>query len=207
MTKRVRYALPQIVEVAKLDGPLQDDAITAIGKIGDVSVGSTLAALQRTAEDEVQPTISAAFCLLGIDCAAREAYLKKALVSTVADSAYQPVLRGVVHALSVLATRGRPWALTALLDAGVPASDPARASIALGVGLVALRAPTLFLRTLDGRADIAGVADLMQDAFDMLSEDFEEERFSVEVRQAYWKEPAGSPRRRTAELLIQKLEF
>jgi hypothetical protein len=29
------YALPSLIEVAKLDGPLQDDAVLAIGKIGD----------------------------------------------------------------------------------------------------------------------------------------------------------------------------
>ena len=49
--------------------------------------------------------------------------------------------------------------------------------------------------------------ELLRDAFDMLAEDFEEERFYVAVRQAYWAAPAGSARRRVAEALIQKLEF
>ena len=31
------YAIKAITEVAKLDGPLQDDAVLALGKIGDKS--------------------------------------------------------------------------------------------------------------------------------------------------------------------------
>ena len=45
------------------------------------------------------------------------------------------------------------------------------------------------------------------EAFDMLSEDFEEERFYVEIRNAFWSAPEGSPRRRAAERLIATLEF
>ena len=41
----------------------------------------------------------------------------------------------------------------------------------------------------------------------MLEEDFEEERFFVTVRRAYWAAAAGSPARKIAETLIQRLEF
>jgi hypothetical protein len=41
----------------------------------------------------------------------------------------------------------------------------------------------------------------------MLEEDFEEERFFVTVRRAYWKAPEGSPTRKVTNALIQKLEF
>lgn len=204
---RARYALSEIVEVAKLDGPLQDDAITAIGKIGDPASIALLADLQRTAEPETLPTIAAAFCLLGADCAARQAYLTKTLAFTARDPDEQPVLRGVVHALGVLATHGQGWALTALLDAGVPASDPARAAIALGVGLVTLRATPLMLRVMESRGNRAGVAELIRDAFDMLSEDLDEERCYAELRRAYWAAPAGSATRATAEMMIRELEF
>ena len=44
-------------------------------------------------------------------------------------------------------------------------------------------------------------------ALDMLEEDLEEERFYVTVRRAYWAAAAGSPARKIADLLIQKLEF
>ena len=48
---------------------------------------------------------------------------------------------------------------------------------------------------------------LLQDAFDMLSEDFKEEQFFAAIRKAHWEAPADSPRRRAAEALIQALEF
>ena len=41
----------------------------------------------------------------------------------------------------------------------------------------------------------------------MLEEDFEEERFFVSVRKAYWSAPDGSPTRKLCEQLINKLDF
>jgi hypothetical protein len=49
--------------------------------------------------------------------------------------------------------------------------------------------------------------DLIREAFDMLEEDFEEERFYVAVRRAFWAAPENSPARRVADVLVQKLEF
>jgi hypothetical protein len=49
--------------------------------------------------------------------------------------------------------------------------------------------------------------ELLREAFDMFEEDFEEERFYVTVRRAYWQAPEGSPRRQAAEALIKGLEF
>jgi hypothetical protein len=94
-----------------------------------------------------------------------------------------------------------------LLDRGVPSADPVRSPLALTVGLVALRNPELLMATLEARTDRDGVVALLRDAFDMLSEDFEEERFFVAVRQAYWTAAEGSPRRAVADFLIEKLEF
>jgi hypothetical protein len=201
------YAVASIADVAKLDGPLQDDAITALGKIGDVSARPTLESLQRSASPEVQPTISAAFCLLKIDCARQEAYLKQALEYGLKDPDGLPLLRGVVHALGMLAVGGRTWALNALLDTGSTAPDQAREALALGLGLVALRRPQATLEVLAARSDPANAAELLLEAFDMLSEDFEEERFYVEIRNAFWSSPEASPRRRAAERLIATLEF
>jgi hypothetical protein len=41
----------------------------------------------------------------------------------------------------------------------------------------------------------------------MLEEDLEEERFFALVRRTYWETVEGSPARRVAEMLIQRLEF
>jgi hypothetical protein len=48
---------------------------------------------------------------------------------------------------------------------------------------------------------------LLQEGFDLLEEDFAEERFYVTVRRGYWQAGDGSSTRRVAEALIQKLEF
>ena len=202
-----KYAIAEIAEVAKLEGPLQDDAITALGKLGDPTQATLLASLQRSAPREVQPTISAALCLLGLNCSGQEEFLKKTLTVAATDPNYQAVLRGAAHGLGVLAARGRPGPLTTLFDVGVPATDPSRAPIALALGMAALRNPAAILAGLENRKDRNGALELLQDAFDMLSEDFEEERFYVEIRKAYWAAPAGSVRRQVADALIQKLEF
>ncbi len=204
---RGRYALADITAVAQLEGPLQDDAITALGRLGDASSREVLAKLQDSAPRELQPTISAALCLQGVDCEARLAYLKSALDYASANPSYQPLLRGVVHALAVLAVSGREPALGMLFDAGVPSKDPARAAITLGVGFVALRTADVVLKVLAQRADSQPAVALVGDAFDMLSEDFEEERFGADVRRALAAAPAGTPLRRVAEALVKELEY
>lgn len=205
---KAAYAVESIAEVAKLDGPLQDDAVTALGKIGDKSAHDLLAALQRDGPRGVQPSIAASLALLGYNVAANDEYLKKSLSYGVSNSGNQPLLRGAAHALGVLGALGDESALKALLDAGVPAKDPARAPVALAVGLVALRNPNLLLTALEPRVDRDAAILLLQEAFDMLSsEDYELERFYVEIRHVYWTVPANSPRRRLAEALITTLEF
>ena len=54
--------------IARLTGPLQIDAVIALGKLKDQRAMETLAALQRSAPRETQPTIAAAICLLGVNC-------------------------------------------------------------------------------------------------------------------------------------------
>lgn len=204
---RATFAVSPIIDVAKREGPLQDDAITALGKIGDPAARETLRALQASGEPEIQPTISAAFCLLKIDCERQEAYLKQALEFGIKDPDGMPVLRGVAHALGMLAAGGRAWAFDALIDTGVRAPDEAREVVTLTLGLVALRQPVPTLDMLARRADLANAAELMLEAFDILSEDFEEERFYVAIRDAFWAAAEGTPRRRAAERLINTLEF
>ncbi len=204
---RAVWAAPIIAEVAKRDGPLQDDAITAIGKIGDKSLLPMLAALQKSAPRDTQPSIAAATCLITGACGPHEDYLKRTLVVAASDTQYQTLLRSSGFSLAALAARGSTAALSSLLDVAEPSVDPVRAALALAVGHVALRTPGVILDGLESRATRDRAIEVLRDAFDMLSEDFEEERFFVEIRRAYWAAPEGSARRAVAQALIDKLEF
>ena len=60
------------------------------------------------------------------------------------------------------------------------------------------------LKVLETQQDRTRPAiELLREAFDMLEEDFEEERFFATVRRAYWQAPAGSPAH-DADALIQR---
>lgn len=201
------YASAELTRVAQLEGPLQSDAVIALGKIGEKRALETFAALQRSAPRDVQPSIAAAICLVGVNCQTHQSYLVDTVAFAVKNSGYQELLRPAVGGLAALGAQGRDSALHALIDAGAPAHDPARAPIALGIGTVALRNPTLTLQVVQSLADASAAIDLLREAFDMLEEDYEEEQFFATVRRAYWQAGEGTPPRKTAGLLIQKLEF
>lgn len=204
---RAAYALPAIVAVAELEGPLQDDAISAIGKIGDVKARATLAELQRRVPETLQPTVSASLCLMGFDCEEHETFIRRSLEYAAAVEDQQPLLRGAVHAAGMLAARPRDAMVGMLIDAGLDAPETVRAPVALAFGLVAFRQPDAVLRAIQAHPTPRAAVLLLRDAFDMLNEDFEEERFFVHVRRLYWEAPAGSAARETAEVVIQVLEF
>ena len=201
------YAFTQLTEIAKLEGPLQDDAVFALGKLGDKRALETFAALQRSAPRNTQPAIATAICLIGVNCASHQGYLTETLRFAIGNPGFQELLRGAASGLAVLGVTGNEDAVRTLIEAGTPSQDPARAAIALALGTVALRNTALFMKVLEKEKDPAGALELLREAFDMLEEDFEEERFFVFVRRAYWQAPAGSPTRKTADALIQKLEF
>jgi HEAT repeat protein len=204
---KVAAALKQVIDVAKLTGPLQDDAVMAIGKIGDKRGLETLAALQRTTPRALQPTLAAAICLLGSNCPSHQAYIIETLKFAVENPGFQELLRAAAGGLAALAVSGNREAVKVLIERGAPTRDPERAAIALSLGTVALRNPELLLQILTEQADNMGAIELLREAFDMLEEDFEEERFFALVRRTYWKAPEGAPTRRVAESLIQRLEF
>src|SRR4051812_12659706 len=201
------YALPSLIQVAKLDGPLQDDAILAIGKIGDKKSVETLASLQRTAPREVQPTIATAICLLGINCSSHQSYLEKSLKFSIETDGYRDLLHGSTRGLAALAIAGNAEALSLLIEYGGPSRDPGRAAIALALGTVALRNTPVFLKVLQAQPDPRPGIALLGEAFDMLEEDLEEERFYVTVRRGYWAAAENAPARKIAETLIQTLDF
>ena len=204
---RAAYAIKPITDVAVIDGPLQDDAALALGKIGDKASLPTLADLQRKAPRESQPAIAAAICLLGVNCASHQPYITRSLKFSIENIGFQELLRGSATALAMLGASGRKDAVVALIELGAPTRDPARAAIALALGTVALRNPAVMLDVLEQESLLAPATELLREAFDMLEEDFEEERFFVTVRRAYWQAAEGSARRKAAARLIKALEF
>ena len=201
------YALGPIMDVAKRDGPLQEDAILAMGKVGDRRALEVLEGLQKTASRVRQPAVAASICLLGINCESHQKFVVDTVNFTIANSGFQDLLRAASRALGALAASGRQDAAGILLDVGIPAKDPGRPPIALAFGSVALRNTPLTIKLMMARTDVTAAALLLRDAFDMLEEDYEEERFFATVRRTYWQAPVGSPERKVADALIQALEF
>jgi hypothetical protein len=204
---RRAYAVPRLIEVARLEGPLQDDAVLAMGKIGDKRTLEVMAALQRSGPRTLQPTVAASICLLGVNCSSHLGYLQKVLTFAEDNAGYQELVRAAAFGLDAVATKGSAEALQMLFAAGVPAEDPLRAPLALGVAKVALRNTPLLLTVLQSLPDQRKAIGLLAEGFDMLEEDLEEEQFYVTVRREYWSAADGSPMRRLTEQLIGALDF
>jgi HEAT repeat protein len=204
---KAQYAFDAITGVAKLEGPLQDDAALALGKIGDKRALETLAAIQRTAPRPTQPSVAAAICLLGVNCESHLGYLVDTLKFADKNEGFQELARGAAAGLGALGVAGRVEAAQALIDVGVPARDPTRAPIALAIATVALRNTPLTLALFEKMADRDGALALTAEGFDMLEEDLDKERFFALARRTYWESPEGSPRRALMQTLIGKLDF
>jgi HEAT repeat protein len=202
-----QYALDALTTVAKLDGPLQDDAALALGKIGDKRALETLAAIQRTAPRAAQPSIATAICLLGVNCESHQSYLVDTLKFSDQNTGFQELLRGAAAGLGALAVAGRVEAARALVDLGVPSKDPTRAPVSLALATVALRNTPLTLTMLEQHADRDRAIALMAEGFDMLEEDLDKERFFALARRSYWESADKSPHRAFMQDLIGKLDF
>jgi HEAT repeat protein len=204
---KAQYAFDALTAVARLDGPLQDDAALALGKIGDKRALETLAGLQRTAPRQTQPSIAAAVCLLGINCDSHENFLIETLKFSDKNIGFQELLRGAASGLGALAVAGHREAADALIEIGIPSRDPTRAPIALALGTVALRNTPLIMKELEERTDRDGALGLVAEGFDMLEEDLDKERFFTLARRTFWESAEGSPRRTLMQTLIGKLDF
>jgi len=142
-----------LMAVARLEGPLQDDAALALGKIGDKRSLETLAGLQRTAPRPTQPAIAAAICLLGVNCESHRGYLVDAVTFADKNAGYQELTRGAAAGLAALGVAGQAEAAQALVDLGVPSKDPTRAPLSLALATVALRNTPLMLTLLEKLQD------------------------------------------------------
>ena len=206
------YAVGPLLRVASDAGPLRDDALLALGKIGDPRAVPALGRIQADADEDLQPIVSATACLLEVDCDGQLRYVVDALsyAAQAGGDDGQRLLRGASTALAALAMTGHRAALEALFAAGAAASESARAPVAIALGTVAFRNPTVVRNALRDRA-ASGVPEaellLLRDAFDMLDEDFAEERFYVMLRGDYWDATDQSADRRLADAAIHILEF
>jgi len=204
---RAPYALDALTAIAKLDGPLQDDAALALGKIGDKRALGTLAALQTSAPRALQPVVAAAICLLGVNCESHEPYVAETLKFADQNPGFQDLLRSAAAGLAALGVAGRATAVEVLLMVGVPSRDPARAPIALALATIALRNTPLMMATLAGIPERDEAVALLAEGFEMLEEDLDKERFFAFARRAYWSAPEGAPTRALMQTLIGKLDF
>lgn len=202
------YAVEPLMRIASEAGPLRDDALIALGRIGDVRALPVIAAARAETADTLQPIVSAAACLLGIDCSNQARYIIEAVeFGAVSAGAHQALLRAAAAAAGALATAGRGDVLDALIEMGLGAVDPVRAPLALALGAVALRDPARVLETLAGREDMEEALLLLRDAFDMLDEDLAEERFYVSTRSSFWDDSRSRGVRAAADAAMRILEF
>jgi HEAT repeat protein len=204
---KARFAYDAIAAIAKLDGPLQDDAALALGRIGDKRALEILPPLQRTAERARQPAIAAGICLLNVNCEAHEKYLIDTLKFGNSNAGFQELVRGAAAGLGAVAIGGRRESLLALLEIGIPSQDPTRAPVALAVATVALKNTPLALSVLQNHPNQKGAIQVLADGFDMLEEDLSKERFFALVRRTYWASGEASAQRALMQRLITSLDF
>lgn len=203
---KAAYALDELTKIAQQEGPLQDDAVRALGQIGDKRGMQTLVAVQRAGSRELQPTIAAAICGLGSNCDGHARFVRESLEFAANNLGYQELARSSATALADLSAIGRVEALPALFALGMPANDPVRAPIALATGRAVMRNPGQLLAIVPGLPRQQATL-LLRDAFDMLEEDYAEERFFATVRRQYWEASPEAPVRAAAQVLITALEF
>ena len=201
--RRAVYAVETIAAVAALDGPLQDDAALALGRIGGDRASKALATLGKPSPG-AEAAFAAAQCLLAGDCSSQINWL-----SDVANTSTRPeVIRAAASALGAVA-REHQAARTALLRLGATGRGGVRDEAALALSSVALRQSDDVVAWLSviTENERALAIELLREAFDRLEEDFAEEQFFAAARATYWNADEGSPARTVTATLIDRLEF
>ena len=204
---KATWAVPALMKVAALDGPLQDDAVLALGRIGDPKGLEVVIPQQARAPRPRQPALAAAICLLGRNCDSHERFLAETLTFTIRNIGHQELARSAAEALGVLARSGRTSAWDTLIAIGDPSVDPVRAPIALAVAAAAVGDPPGVLGALERASDPKAALLLVRDGFDMLAEDLAEERFYARIRALYWQAPEGTPARARIQRVMTALDF
>lgn len=197
------YAVDALTAIARDDGPLQGDAILALGRIGGGAAKGVLESLMATNEAAV--TLQAAQCLAAADtCPSRIDALKATATGTLVRAA---VVQAAMSGLEEIAEAGHTEAIGAILQ--LSATPALHDGAAVMCGTVALREPDPMLAWLGGLAGPAQMQarDLMKEGFDSLEDDYAKEQFFAAARAAYWKAPGNSPARTAAASIIERLEF
>lgn len=201
---RATYALDAIAGVSQNEGPLQHDAVLALGRIGGEAARAALAAV-AAARADVQLTIRGARCLLGEPCDAHlAALIEAASVATASAS----TVRIALNAVSAMAIHGHVPAIDTLVSLSSRPED-LREVAAVAFGVAAVRRPELVIRWLGTASDAnrRAAIELLKDGLSALEEDFGEEQFFAAARAAYWSAADNSPGRTMVASLIQDLEF
>jgi hypothetical protein len=204
--RRAAYAVEPIVAVAKLQGPLQDDAVIALGRIGGARA---LAVLTQVAADSPSSalalTIRAAQCMAAERC---DAAIKAISDGVAASGASAAVIRAGMSGLTAMAAN-RNQAATVALVTLAEKGGVVRDQAALGLATAAVMDPDYMIGWLDAASERTRntTIGLIKDGFDDLEEDFGEEQFFAAARATYWKAAEGSGTRSLASVLIQRLEF
>ncbi len=201
---RAVYAVESIVATSKQEGPLQDDALLALGRIGGTRAVAALGEFTR-GTPEAAEMVRAARCLVGEKCAENVAALVAAASS---DEGRPSTIRGAMDALEAVAQNRNEAALGALITLGMK-QIALRERVAVSVASVALRQPDWIVERISAMdaATRDTVITMLKDGFDSLDEDFNEEQFFAAVRAGYWRASDGSAGRTLAATLIQRLEF
>ena len=201
---RAAYAIDAIATVSTFEGPLQDDALLALGRIGDRRAVAAVNVVNSRSADVIL-AVRAARCLLGDDC---PGHIKAMTDAAIAPGASGAVVRAATSALSATAAGGRTEALDALLTISA-AGGSVRENAAFGLGAAAVRQPEATIAWIDRQTGPVRetALDLLKDGFDILEEDFAEEQFFATTRATYWKVADGSATRALTATLIEKLEF
>ena len=201
---RATYAVAAIAAVARTEGPLQDDAVLALGRIGGAAARESLAKIETTSR-ELPLVIHAARCLAGENC---DAHLKALAEGATNQGAATALVRTASSGLSAVAADGNTAATTALVTMG-GRGGAVRDQAALGLAAAAVRNPDHLIAWLDAASAPTRTAaiELLKAGFEDLEEDFGEEQFFASARAAYWKASEDSSSRTMAATLIQELDF
>ena len=201
---RSAYAFDAVAALTALEGTLQDDAVLALGRMGEPRALKPLAELEK-ASPEVTAALQAAQCLLGAPCEERIQWLR--------DTARNPTTRPELMraTLAALAAIGEtaPAARETLVQMANAAPDRLRRETGLALSTLALRrSPEMIAWLIEAPDEVRTPAIvLLREGFESLEEDFAEEQFFGAARAAYWKTPEASEGRTIIAGLIDRLEF